>query len=210
MENNFTKITEQLRKYKNVQGIMSYVNRASLLKQHKKQQAKKASGIDGMTKREYDKNILSNLDDLIERMKSMSYVPQAVRRTYIPKAGSTELRPLGIPSYEDKLVQGAMADILNAIYDPMFLDISYGFRPNRDCHQAIKHLDKILMWRNVNYIVDVDIKGFFDNVNHEWLIKFLEHTIQDPNFIRYIVRFLKAGIIICKSLKVIKELHRAD
>ena len=195
MENEFTKITEQLRKYKTVQGIMKYVNEESLLKQHHKQEAKKASGIDGMTKAEYAKNLDNNIKEVIAKMKQMSYRPQAVRRTYIPKLGSKDLRPLGIPAYEDKLIQGAMADILNAIYEPIFLDLSYGFRPNRDCHQAIKKLDGIIMKKKVSYIVDADIKGFFDNVNHAWLTKFLEHTIQDPKFIRYIVRFLKAGIM---------------
>jgi len=136
-----------------------------------------------------------NLTDLIYRMKRMSYKPQSVRRTYIPKTGSNELHPLGIPAYEDKLVQGAMADVLNAIYDPLFLDLSYGFRPNRSAHQAIKQLNEIIMKKNVKYVVDADIKGFFDNVDHKWLVKFLEHTIQDPKFIRYVVRFLKAGIM---------------
>lgn len=88
-----------------------------------------------------------------------------------------------------------MTDVLNEIYERIFLDCSYGFRPGRDCHQAIKRLDEIIMKKNINYIVDADIKGFFNNVNHEWLTKFLEITIQDPKFIRYIVRFLKAGIM---------------
>jgi len=195
MGNDFTKIAEQQRKYGKVQGIMSYVNEQTLLKQHRKQEQKKASGIDGMTKIEYGKNLESNISDLIMRMKRLSYRPQAVRRTFIPKVGSDELRPLGIPAYEDKLVQGAMADILNAIYEPLFLDLSYGFRPNRNAHQAIKQLNEIIMKKNVKYVVDADIKGFFDNVDHKWLVKFLEHTIQDPNFIRYVVRFLKAGIM---------------
>ena len=195
MENNLTKITELSKRHKKVQSIMCYINENTLLNQHHKQESKKASGIDGVTKTEYGKSLQENLSGLISRMKSMSYRPQAVRRTYIPKIGSKELRPLGIPSYEDKLVQGAMADVLNAIYEPIFLDLSYGFRPNRGCHQAIKKLDEIIMTRKVNYLVDADIKGFFDNVDHKHLVKFLEHKIQDPKFIRYIVRFLKAGIM---------------
>ena len=125
----------------------------------------------------------------------MFYRPKEVKRVYIPKTGKEELRPLGIPAYEDKLVQGAMTDVLNEIYENIFLDCSYGFRPNRDCHQAIKKLDEIIMKKKINYVVDADIKGFFNNVNHEWLVKFLEYTIQDQKFIRYIVRILKSGVM---------------
>ena len=158
MESEFAKITEQLRKYKTVQGIMKYVNEEALIKQHHKQEKKKASGIDGITKTEYSEQLERNIADLIGRMKTMTYRPQQVRRTYIPKVGSDELRPLGIPTYEDRLVQGAMTDVLNAIYEPIFLDISYGFRPGRDAHQAIKKLDDIIMRKKVNYVVDADIK----------------------------------------------------
>ena len=195
MENDFSKIAIQLEKYKTVQGIMKYVNKETLMKQHKKQEKKKATGIDGITKEQYEENISNNIDELLRKMKSMSYRPKEVKRVYIPKAGSKELRPLGIPAYEDKLVQGAMADILNAIYENIFIDCSYGFRPNRDCHKAIKKLDEIIMDRNINYVVDADIKGFFNNVNHKWLVKFLEYTIEDRTFIRYIVRILKSGIM---------------
>lgn len=194
MKNDFSKIAEQLKKYKTVQGIMKFVNEETIIKQHTKQARNKATGIDGIGKEEYEENLNENVRNLVNRMKTMSYRPKEVRRTYIPKIGSKELRPLGIPSYEDKLVQGAMADILNAIYENIFLDCSYGFRPNRDCHKAIKKLDEIIMKKKINYVVDADIKGFFNNVNHEWLIKFLEHTIQDKKFIRYITRFLKSGI----------------
>lgn len=195
MENDFSKIAEQLEKYKTVQGIMKFVNKEAIIKQHIKQGRNKATGIDGIGKEEYEENLNENVNNLINRMKTMSYRPKEVRRTYIPKTGSKELRPLGIPAYEDKLVQGAMADILNAIYENIFLDCSYGFRPNRDCHKAIKKLDEIIMKKKINYVVDADIKGFFNNVNHEWLIKFLEHTVQDKKYIRYIIRFLKSGIL---------------
>lgn len=158
-------------------------------------ETKKATGIDNISKGEYEENLDKNLKDLIDRMKTFSYRPKAVRRTYIPKAGSDKLRPLGIPAYEDKLVQGVMAEILEEIYEPIFMNNSYGFRPNRDCHMAIDKLDKIIMKGKINYIVDADIKGFFENVNHDWLIKFLEHTIQDKVFIRYIIKFLKSGIM---------------
>lgn len=195
MENDFSKIAIQLKKYKTVQGVMKYINKETLIKQHKKQEKKIATGIDGIGKEQYEENLINNVDELLNKMKTMSYKPKEVKRVYIPKSGSKELRPLGIPSYEDKLVQGAMADILNEIYEHIFLDCSYGFRPNRDCHKAIKKLDEIIMDKNINFIVDADIKGFFNNVNHKWLIKFLEYTIQDRVFIRYIVRILKSGVM---------------
>lgn len=195
MANDFSKIAIQLQKHKTVQGIMKYVNQEALIEQHKKQGKNKATGIDNISKMDYEENLEENTEKLINKMKIMAYKPQEVKRVYIPKTGSKELRPLGIPAYEDRLVQGAMTDVLNEIYENIFLDCSYGFRPGRDCHQAIKKLDEIIMKKNINYVVDADIKGFFNNVNHEWLVKFLELTIQDPKYIQYIVRFLKSGIM---------------
>ena len=150
--------------------------------------------IDKVTKHKYSFKLDENLNNLVNRMKTFSYRPKPVRRTYIPK-GNGKLRPLGIPSYEDKLVQGAMAKVLNEIYEPRFLDCSYGFREKRSCHDAIKVINSTIMTKKVGYILDCDIKGFFDNVNQEWLIKFLENDIEDKNFIRYIVRFLKSEIM---------------
>lgn len=172
---------------------MHYVNRETLIKQHDRQQANKASGIDGITKEEYDKNLSSNIDNLLDRMKKFSYKPKPVRKTYIPKSNG-KLRGLGIPCYEDKLVQGAMADVLNEIYENIFLKCSYGFRPRRNCHQAISQINWLIMTKKVNYILDADIKGFFDNIDHDIMMMFLEHEIADKNFLRYIRRFLKAGI----------------
>lgn len=195
MENGYLKIAEHVGKYGKVQNLMAFVNKENLALKHKAQAKKKASGVDGVTKSEYGQNLDENLTGLVLRMKSFSYKPLPVRRMHIPKIGSDKLRPLGIPAYEDKLVQGVMADILTVIYEPKFLDMSYGFRPKRSCHQAILKLDNEIMREKVNYIVDADIKGFFDNVNHDWLIKFLEHDIADKRFIRYIKRFLKSGIM---------------
>lgn len=201
MENERRDIRSQSIKYKKLQTLMYHINKETLIKEHQKQNNNKASGIDKMTKEKYETNLYNNIDNLLQRMKTFSYKPQAVRRTYIPKANG-KLRPLGIPAYEDKLVQGVMANILNEVYEPRFLDCSYGFRPNRSCHDAISRIKKSIMTRPVNYILDADIKGFFDNVDHKWLIKFLENDIEDKNFIRYIVRFLKSGIM---EKEIIKE-----
>ena len=201
MENERGDIRGQSIKYKKLQTLMYHINKETLIKEHRKQTSNKASGIDKMTKEKYEENLYNNIEDLLNRMKKFSYKPQAVRRTYIPKVNG-KLRPLGIPAYEDKLVQGVMANILNEIYEARFLECSYGFRPNRNCHTAIAKIKKTIMTRPVNYILDADIKGFFDNVDHKWLIKFLENDIEDKNFIRYIVRFLKSGIM---EKEIIKE-----
>lgn len=201
MESERRDIRSQSIKYKKLQTLVYHINKESLIKEHHKQITNKASGIDKMTKEKYEENLYNNIEELIQRMKTFSYKPQAVRRTYIPKANG-KLRPLGIPAYEDKLVQGVMANILNEIYEPRFLNCSYGFRPNRNCHKAISRIKKSIMTKPINYILDADIKGFFDNVDHKWLIKFLENDIEDKNFIRYVVRFLKSGIM---EKEVIKE-----
>lgn len=195
MKYGYSKIAKQVAKYGTVQNLMHLVNKEALVIQHRKQETKKAAGIDKMTKTQYAENLGTNIDSLIMRMKQFSYKPLPVRRAYIPKIGSDKLRPLGIPAYEDKLVQGVMADILIAVYEPKFLNCSYGFRPNRSCHSALIALNHNIMRGKTGWIVDADIKGFFDNVSHEWLIKFLEHDIKDKNFVRYIKRFLKSGIM---------------
>jgi len=177
-----------------LQTLMHLINKTTLKEVHQKQETGKATGVDRVSKTVYGNKLEENLDDLISRMKTFSYRPQPVRRTYIEKEGSSETRPLGIPAYEDRLVQGVIAEILNMIYEPKFYDFSYGFREGMSCHHAIKYLKSELMGK-VNWVVDADIKGFFNNVDHEWMMKFLEHEIADKNLLRYIKRFLKAGIM---------------
>ena len=177
-----------------MQTVMHLVNKETLKEAHERQATGKARGVDQVSKSSYEDNIEENLDDLIGRMRRFSYRPQPVRRAYIPKEGSDQVRPLGIPAYEDKLVQSVMADVLTVIYEPKFYDCSYGFRAGRSQHQALEALDGIL-YRWTNWVVDADIRRFFDTVDYEWLMKFLEHDIEDKNFLRYIKRFLKAGIM---------------
>jgi len=195
MANAYERIAQQAEKHERVQTLMHYVNKQNLIEEHGQQQKGKATGIDGVGKEAYGENLESNIDDLLIRMKAFSYRPQAARRTHIPKAGSDKMRPLGIPAYEDKLVQGVMRKVLDQIYEGKFYDFSYGFREGKSCHQAIREINQLIMTKKINFIVDADIKGFFDNVDHEWLMRFLEHDIADKNFLRYIKRFLKAGII---------------
>lgn len=187
-------IRKMSQKHARLETLINRVNYDSLLNEHKRQDPKKAKGIDGVSKWDYEENLEENLKNLVQRMKKFSYRPQPVLRTYIPKPNG-DLRPLGIPSYEDKLVQGVMGDILTQVYEPRFLDCSYGFRPGRGQHQAIKKINDLIMHKRVNYILDCDIESFFDNVDHSWLVRFFEHDIADKNFIRYIVRIIRAGIV---------------
>ena len=158
METETIRIKELAKKCRQVDSVMYAINKETLKAQHRKQLQNKATGIDRVTKMEYEANLEANIEDLLNRMKRQSYKPKAVRRVNIPKAGSNKTRPLGIPSYEDKLVQGCMAEILNAIYEPMFEESSFGFRPNRSCHDAIMYMDKMLHRTKANYVVDIDIK----------------------------------------------------
>ncbi len=164
-----------------------------LRKCHKEINGNKATGIDRVTKGEYEQELDSNIKDLVAKLKRRAYRPQPARRVNIPKPGTDKTRPLGILAYEDKIVQRGMAKVLNAIYEQYFLDFSYGFRPNRSCHDALKRLNIIIECRKTNYIVDADIKGFFDNVDHEWMMKFISHRIADPRFQQLIRKTLKAG-----------------
>ena len=193
-------IREQSAKYPRVENLMRNVNEETLMTEHRKQNRKKAVGVDGVSKDKYDENAEENIRELVKRMKKFQYKPLPVKRVYIPKANGKK-RPLGLPSYEDKLVQGVMAGILNDVYEPRFLDCSYGFRENRNSHQVVRYINQSIMCRKVNYVLEADIKGFFDNVDHDWLMKFLEHDIADKNFLRYIKRFLISGIMEGTELK---------
>jgi len=153
-----------------------------------------ASGIDGQTKTQYEENLSSNLSALVKRLHNMSYRPLATRRVYIPKVGSQKMRPLGIPALEDKLVQSGLVRILEKVYEEDFITHSYGYRPGRSCHDALRALSRVVENGSTNYIVEADIKGFFDNVNHDWLMKFLGHRIIDKRVLRMIKRFLIAGV----------------
>lgn len=197
METKLARIAEIARnKPKEVfTSLYHYLNKEMLLRCHRELSADKAAGVDEITKEKYSGNLEENIEALVERLKKHSYKPQPVRRIYIPKDYGKEKRPLGIPAYEDKIVQLGLKKILEAIYEEDFLELSYGFRPVRGCHDALIELDRQLM-KSANYVVDADIKGFFDNVNHEWLIKFIGVRIGDPNIKRLLVKFLKAGVMI--------------
>jgi RNA-directed DNA polymerase len=197
MATRFTKIAEVVSKYPEgkLSTLAHFINNETLEESYHRLNGNKATGVDGVTKEKYGEQLNENLGKLVDSMKNQAYKPQPVERVYIPKDGTGKLRPLGIPAFEDKIVQDVISGILTEIYEPIFMDMSYGFRPGRNCHDALRVLNSIIETKKVSYIVDVDIKSFFDNVDHEWIMKMLEYRISDPNLLRLIKRFLKAGIM---------------
>jgi group II intron reverse transcriptase/maturase len=154
----------------------------------------KAVGIDAVSWEEYGENLEENLQDLIKRLKNKKYMPKPARRVYIPKS-RTEKRPLGIPALENKVAERGITWILQRIYEEDFLDSSYGFRPGRNSHQALKKVHDLITFRPVNHVVEADIQGFFDNVDHAKLMEFIGIRIKDPSMLWLIRKFLKAGYI---------------
>jgi RNA-directed DNA polymerase len=154
-----------------------------------------SAGADEVTKVMYESNLEGNINNLLKRLKENSYKPLPVKRVYIPKDSGNRMRPLGIPALEDKIVQSTLTIILESIYEVDFLPMSFGFRPNRDCHKALQDLSRNIGTKKVEYIVDADIRGFFDNVDHKCLMEFLKYRISDSRILALIKRFLKAGIL---------------
>ena len=155
----------------------------------------RAVGMDGVTKKEYGKNLEENLQYLSARLKRLGYRPKLKRRSYIPKSGSEKGRPLGISCFEDKIVELAVKRVLERIYEAVFEDSSYGYRLGRNQHTCLDALGRTIQQKRVSHVVEADIKSFFDKVNHEWMVKFLQHRIGDPRMIRLICRMLKGGIL---------------
>jgi group II intron reverse transcriptase/maturase len=153
-----------------------------------------APGVDGQTWREYGEQLEDNLKDLSERLKCGAYRAKPVRRVLIPKPDGG-MRPLGVTTLEDKLVQRAVVEVLNPIYEADFLGFSYGFRPGRSQHQALDALYVGITERKVNWVLDLDIREFFSTINHEWLVKFVEHRIADRRIVRLIQKWLRAGVL---------------
>lgn len=154
----------------------------------------KATGLDKVTKDMYLMNLDNNLNNLVDKLKTKSYRPNPARKVNIPKANG-KLRGLAISNFEDKIVQLAVKKLVEAIFEPKFTNNMFGFRPNKSCHDCLKYLTQCIEKKYTNYILDADIKGYFDNINHDLIMKALEMHIKDTNLLRLIKRFLKAGIM---------------
>ncbi len=158
-----------------------------------RQDGKKAPGVDGMSKEQYAEGVEGRIAELSQRLRRMGYRPQPVRRVYLPK-GDGRYRPLGIPCFEDRLVQDRLSQVLQAIWEPEFRDCCYGFRPGRSAHDALRQVAEVIT-KGTQWVVEADIKGFFEHVSHTHLMRFLEQRIADPKVLRLIQRFLKAGVM---------------
>jgi RNA-directed DNA polymerase len=186
--------------------LMHLFNQASLMDCFHQLDKNKAVGIDGIDKTTYAINLESNIQDLISRMKNMAYRPGPVREVLIPKEGKPgATRPLGISNLEDKIVQMKMQRVIESIYEPLFLESSYGFRPGRGCHDAIKALQQHLFRNEIQTVIDIDLKNFFGTIDHQMLEDILKQKIKDTKFMRYINRMFKAGVLSQGEMKVSEE-----
>ncbi len=196
MQTKLARISQMSRKNPTMifTSIGHLIDKEMLKSCHEAMDGTKAKGIDGVSKADYEEHLDENLDKLVDRLKRKAYHPQPARRVEIPKDNG-KTRPLSIYCYEDKLIQEALRRILEAVFEPMFYDEMMGFRPNRNCHMALRKLNYMLEREKTSYILDADIKGFFDHLDHEWIIKFVESRIKDPKIIRLVWVMLKAGIM---------------
>lgn len=172
--------------------LMPHITMENLISCFNELDGKKAVGIDGRTKDDYAKHLNYNIQELIRKMKTLSYRPQPVREVLIPKSNG-KFRPLGISNIEEKIIQLMFSKILEAIYEPLFCDFSYGFRRNKSAHMAIRDAIEYLQFNNVKTVIDVDLENFFGTIRHGDLLKMLSLKIKDKIFLRYIVRMLRAG-----------------
>lgn len=192
--------------HKEFTSLMHFYNEESLRKCFQMLDRKKAVGIDKVTKDQYGENLEENLDYLLSSMKKMAYRPGIIREVLIEKEDKPgAYRPLGISNFEDKIVQMQTAKILESIYDPIFKDCSYGFRPGRSCHDAIKDLHTFLFRNEIEVVIDIDMANFFGTIDHKILEGLMQMKIKDPKFMRYISRMFKAGILSDGDLRVTDE-----
>ena len=190
------RVRQNARKNKKMKftALLHHINEGSLLRAFHRLEPKAAPGVDGVVWQQYRVNLQTNLKELCRRVHRGSYRAKPSRRVYIPKTDG-RMRPLDVAALEDKIVQAAVVEVLNAIYETDFLGFSYGFRPGRGAHDALDALAVGIHRQRVNWVLDADIRGFFDNISHEWMRKFLQHRIADQRLLRLIGKWLRAGVI---------------
>lgn len=186
--------------------LMHHFNEESLINCYLELNGRKAVGIDNINKEQYGKELKANINDLLTRLKDMAYRPNPVKQVLIPKEGKPgATRPLGISCFEDKIIQCMTKKILESIYEPTFYECSYGFRPGRGCHDAIKDLQNYLYTGKTSVVIDIDLGNFFGTIDHDLLAEILETRIKDKRFIRYIKRMFKAGVLSDEELSLSEE-----
>jgi RNA-directed DNA polymerase len=193
---NLTRVNEAAKRSRQTRftALLHHADVAAFERAYRRLRRQAAPGVDGVTVESYGQDLEGNLRDLADRVHGGRYRPLPVRRTYIPKADGGQ-RPLGILALEDKIVQGAVAEVLSAIYEVDFLDCSYGFRPGRSAHKALRMVREAITTEPVNWVLDADIRRYFDSVDHDWLLRMLAHRIADPRVLRLISQWLRAGIL---------------
>ncbi len=175
--------------------LMHLLNVSYLMSCFEELKRKKAAGVDGRTLESYTtEEIQKEIEEVVEKMKKKKYKPQPVRRVYIKKESGKQ-RPLGIPTVIDKVVQLGCKKILENMFEGTLLPNSYGYRKGKNAHECLKEVNHMIMGKKVSWIIDADIKGFFDNVDHGWMIKSIEQRVGDPNFKSLLIKFLKAGVM---------------
>jgi RNA-directed DNA polymerase len=196
MQTSLRIIAEKARQDKRYrfQNLMNRLNDDFLLDTWRMMNRRSAVGVDQVSASDYEKNLRGNISKLVKRLKAQRYRAKLIKRVYIPK-GDGKWRPLGLPATEDKLLQCAVARILNAIFDGDFEETSYGYRPNRSARRAVQDLTHKLQFGRYTYVVEADIKGFFDNIDHSWLLRMLAQRIDDRRLLRLISKWLRAGIL---------------
>lgn len=180
--------------------LMPHFNAENLTRCFNDLDGNKAVGIDGCRKEDYARDLENNIQELIRKMKALSYRPAPVKEVLIPKSNG-KFRPLGISNFEDKIIQSMFCKILEAIYEPIFSDSSYGFRKNKSAHLAIQDAVEYLQFNNVKVVIDIDLENFFGTIRHDELLRMLSLKIKDKTFLRYIRRMLKTGIVTQDGLK---------
>ena len=170
------------------------INEELLRECHREMDGNKATGVDQVTKAEYEANLGGNIRNLVERLKRKNYKPQPSLRVYIPKVNG-KMRPLGMAAYEDKLVQDALSRVLNAVFEPKFRSTMFGYRPNLGCHDALKEVTRLIENGRTNFVVEADIKGYFNNMEHERILELIRFRISDPNILWLVKKTLTAGVV---------------